>query len=120
MYITLIGAAITFIVNFSFVPRYGMYACAWATFLCYFSMMVISYFWGQKYFHVPYAVKKIISYLCTMLILFAAQKGICALTHLFAIRFVTATVFMGLFLLLVLNVEKEEMRKMPFIGKYIR
>lgn len=119
MYITLIGAAITFIINFSFVPRFGMYACAWATFSCYFTMMVISYFWGQKYFHVPYATKKIVSYLGVMLLLFAAQKGICALTGHFAIRFVSASILMGLFLALVLKVEKEEMRKMPFIGKYI-
>lgn len=119
-YITLIGAAITFAINIAFIPTYGMYACAWATFICYFTMMVMSYFWGQKYFHVPYATKKILSYLGVMLLLFATQKGVSHLTHMLALRMASGIVLMGLFLLLVLTVEKEEMKKMPFIGKYIR
>ncbi|PZF73036.1 polysaccharide biosynthesis protein [Taibaiella soli] len=120
MYITLIGAAITFAINFAFVPTYGMYACAWATCICYFAMMIMSYFWGQKYFFVPYATKKILSYMVVMLLLFAVQRGVSHFTHSFALRLTSGIVLMGLFLLLVLRVEKEEMKKMPFIGKYIK
>src|SRR5580658_7607368 len=47
-YITLIGAAITLIINYFFIPAFGYMASAWATFLCYGSMMVISYIWGQR------------------------------------------------------------------------
>jgi O-antigen/teichoic acid export membrane protein len=118
--ITLIGAAITLAINFAFIPRFGMYACAWATFACYFTMMLVSYLWGQKYFPVPYARKKLVSYLVTMLLLFAAQKGITQLTHSVPLHIASGTVLLLAFVALVISVEKEEIRKMPFVGKYIR
>jgi O-antigen/teichoic acid export membrane protein len=62
-YITLIGAAITLIINYLFIPRFGYMACAWATFLCYGSMMAISYIWGQGKYPIPYAWKKLVAYM---------------------------------------------------------
>lgn len=62
-YFSVLGAAITVVVNFYFIPRYSYWASAWATFLSYFSMMAVSYFLGQKYYPVPYNMKKIIGYL---------------------------------------------------------
>ena len=50
MLITLVGAVVTLVLNFAFIPAYGMYACAWAMLAAYGSMMVISYFMGQKIF----------------------------------------------------------------------
>ena len=120
MLITLMGAAITLVINFAFIPRYGMYACAWATFACYSSMMIVSYLWGQHYFPVPYARKKLVSYLLVMLLLFAVQKGVAQLTGVFALRLLSGSVLMLLFLALVVKVEKDEIRRMPFVGKYIR
>ena len=46
--ITLIGTAITILINYFFIPKYSYVASAWATFFCYLSMMVISFIWGQK------------------------------------------------------------------------
>lgn len=120
MYITLIGAAITLLLNFAFIPKYGMYACAWATLAAYASMMVVSYFLGQKYFPVPYAIKKLLAYLTIMLLLFAASRGIAALTHLLAIRFVAATALMGSFLYLVFSMEKKELKQLPYIGRFVK
>ena len=120
MLITLIGAAITLILNFAFIPAYGMYACAWATLAAYGSMMVISYFLGQKYFPVPYATKKLISYLVVMLILFFAEQVVMHFTGIIVIRLASATVLMFLFLVLVFNVEKKELAGMPLIGKWIK
>ena len=120
MYITLIGAAITLILNFAFIPRFGMYACAWATFAAYSSMMVISYFWGQKYFPVPYAVKKLLAYLTVMLVLFFISRGVAAITHLLIIRFLVASALMFTFLYLVFTIEKKEMKQLPFIGRLIK
>ena len=57
--ITIIGTAITFAINYFFIPKYSYVASAWATFFCYFSMMVISFIWGQKEYRVPYAWKKL-------------------------------------------------------------
>ncbi|MEO6893858.1 MAG: polysaccharide biosynthesis C-terminal domain-containing protein, partial [Ginsengibacter sp.] len=62
-YITMIGATITVILNYLFIPKYGYMACAWATFICYFCMMVICYLWGQKEYKIPYAWKKLMAYI---------------------------------------------------------
>ena len=119
LYITLFGAAITLVGNYLFIPQWGMYAAAWATFACYFAMMVTAYLLGQQYYPVPYNVKKIAAYLVAMLLLFFAQTGVKMLTETIAIRLVTATIFMGLFLLLILKAESKELKGMPFIGKLI-
>lgn len=120
MLITFIGAAITLIINFTFIPRYGMYACAWATLAAYGSMMVISYFMGQKYFPVPYNVKKLLSYLTVMLFLFFAERLVMYLTDKVFVRLVTASVLMYMFIKLVIAAEKKELARMPYIGKYIQ
>jgi O-antigen/teichoic acid export membrane protein len=57
--ITVIGAVITLIINFAFVPKFSYMACAWATFAAYGTMMVISYILGQKYYPVKYNLRVI-------------------------------------------------------------
>jgi len=56
-WITLAGASITLTINYFLIPYFGYMACAWATFCCYGSMMVISFIWGQKAYPIPYAWK---------------------------------------------------------------
>lgn len=75
MWITLVGAAITLILNFLWIPSSNIYVggfmgSAWATLICYSSMMVISYFIGQKYYHVDYDVARILGYLGFAIALF--------------------------------------------------
>src|SRR5205807_1966405 len=74
-YITGIGAAITLVVNYIFIPHFSYMACAWATFLCYGSMMVISYLWGQKVYPVPYAWKKLVAYIVIVVVLYLLHHG---------------------------------------------
>lgn len=69
-YITLGGAAITLIVNFLLIPRIGIMGAAIAHFTTYFCMMTASYFLGQKYYPVPYQLKKIGFYTGLSLLLF--------------------------------------------------
>jgi O-antigen/teichoic acid export membrane protein len=52
--ISVIGAGITLLLNFLLIPPFGYMGAAWATFACYASMMVISYFLGRKYYPVNY------------------------------------------------------------------
>jgi O-antigen/teichoic acid export membrane protein len=107
-YITLIGASITLIVNFLFIPHFSYMACAWATFLCYGSMMVVSFCMGQKVYPVPYAWKKLISYMVIVALLFFVHQ---AITHFFpnrSLNYIVSTVFLALFSLLVYRIEKRE------------
>ncbi|MEL6945194.1 MAG: polysaccharide biosynthesis C-terminal domain-containing protein, partial [Bacteroidota bacterium] len=62
-YISVLGALITIVLNFIFMPTYGYMAAAWTTFICYFTMMVISYWLGQRKYPVPYEVGKISVYI---------------------------------------------------------
>jgi len=55
--ITIIGAAITLIINFAFVPQFGYHASAWATLAAYSTMAVISYFLGQKHYPIKYNLR---------------------------------------------------------------
>lgn len=64
-YISVLGAAVTIFVNLYFIPQYGYWASAWATFLSYLAMMTVSYFLGQYFYPVPYHLKKIVLYLFT-------------------------------------------------------
>lgn len=120
MYITLVGATITIVCNTLFIPEYGMYACAWTTFAAYFSMMVVSYLLGQRYFPVPYNMKKLLSYLGVMAIMFFTQKLVGHFTESLIVRLTSATVLMLMFLRMVVAVEKEELKGMPVIGKYLK
>lgn len=120
MLITLVGATITLVLNFAFIPVYGMYACAWATLAAYGSMMVLSYLLGQKYFPVPYGVKKLLSYITVMLVLFFAQQLVMHFTGMVLIRLATGSILMYLFLRLVFKAEQKELSGMPLIGKFIR
>jgi len=107
-YITLIGAAITLAVNFIFIPYFSYMACAWATFLCYGSMMVISYLWGQKSYPVPYAWKKLLAYMAIVAILYFIHHGITRVWHSAVLNYTIATFFLLLFGLFVYRVEKKE------------
>jgi len=68
-WISIIGAAITLALNLWWIPLspdhliYGYYGSAWATFICYAAMMVLSYLIGQKYFPIQYNLKKFFGYL---------------------------------------------------------
>jgi len=57
--IAIIGASVTLVLNIILIPQIGYLGSAWATFVCYLSMVVISYFWGKKYYKVPYDLKNI-------------------------------------------------------------
>ncbi|RLD45562.1 MAG: polysaccharide biosynthesis protein [Bacteroidetes bacterium] len=60
--IALIGVAITIGLNIIFIPRYGFMASAWANFVCYFTVMFVSFIWGRKVFKVNYNIKKLMAY----------------------------------------------------------
>jgi O-antigen/teichoic acid export membrane protein len=58
-YLTILGAVITIVANFILIPILGYTGAAWATLICYFVMTVTSYFIGQKFYIIPYDLKKI-------------------------------------------------------------
>ena len=61
---SLMGLAVTLIINIAFVPVYGYMACAWAAFCCYGFMMVASYAVGRRKYPIPYDLRRLLFYVC--------------------------------------------------------
>ncbi|HJU46050.1 MAG TPA: oligosaccharide flippase family protein [Chitinophagaceae bacterium] len=120
VWITLAGTVVTIIINWIFIPHYSYMACAWATFLCYGSMMVLSYIWGQKHYHVPYATKKLLAYLGIVVILFFIHKGISLLLKSDLLSIVTGSILLVLYALFIVRIERKEFQKLPVVGRYIK
>lgn len=62
-YITVFGAVVTIAANFLLIPVMGYMGSAVSALLCFFSMAVVCYAIGQKYFPVPYPITAIFGYL---------------------------------------------------------
>ncbi len=92
--ISIVGALITIVLNIILIPKIGYLGSAWANFACYFSMMVISYFWGKRIYHVHYQLKKIIRYTVLAFALYFS-------TILFKEYFSDFNLFFNTFLLII-------------------
>jgi O-antigen/teichoic acid export membrane protein len=112
-WLSLIGAVITLVLNFWWIPLsadhliYGYYGSAWATFICYFTMMVLSYLIGQKYFPVKYNLGKFGGYLGLSVLLFVIS--IIIKPDLAIIRIGFNTVLLLIFAAIVFLVEKPKL-----------
>ncbi len=73
-YLTIFGAIVTLVCNYFWIPRYGYAGAAWATLACYASIMVVSYFIGQRYYFIQYDLKRIVGYLLLAIALFFISK----------------------------------------------
>ena len=58
-YQSLIGAGVTLLINFIFIPVIGYMASAIACVSCFMIMVILSYIWGKKYYPVNYDLKAI-------------------------------------------------------------
>lgn len=74
-YITIVGAVVTLIINFLFVPKFSYLASAWATFAVYGTMMILAYILGQRYYKIHYPLFNILKNSATaVLIYFISTK----------------------------------------------
>jgi O-antigen/teichoic acid export membrane protein len=114
-WLSLIGAIITLILNFWWIPLssshiiYGYYGSAWATFICYGSMMILSYFIGQKYFPVKYNLLKFFGYLGLAVFLYFVSTFVTIERHL--LQFLFHTLILLVFGGIVLAIEKPRLMK---------
>ncbi|MCX8471343.1 MAG: polysaccharide biosynthesis C-terminal domain-containing protein [Chitinophagaceae bacterium] len=119
--ITLIGVIITIALNIIFVPIFHYTGAAWATFFCYFTMLVISYIWGQKYYPIPYDVKNIFIYFGLVVGMYFLSTYLSNAMQIGGILygiacFIIATI---VFLFVAIKIDKTEFASLPLIGKYI-
>jgi O-antigen/teichoic acid export membrane protein len=104
-YLAVFGAAVTIILNLILIPIYGYVGSAWATFICYFLMTLLSYFWGQKYYYVPYKIKNSIIYLVLSLFIYFISILI-KLEKLYLNMILNTVLFSGFLFFVYLNERK--------------
>lgn len=59
---SLLGLAVTLVMNILLVPKMGYMGCAWAALCCYGIMMIASYIGGRYYYPIGYNVKRLSVY----------------------------------------------------------
>lgn len=121
-YITIIGTSVTIIFNFALIPSWGYAACAWGMLACFSVMMVLSYLWGQKHYPIPYNLNTIGKYLGVMMLLFGLQYLLSnyLVQNSMVLRIVAGVVLFAVYILFIVKSEKEEMKRIPVIGKFIK
>jgi O-antigen/teichoic acid export membrane protein len=109
--ITLLGVLVTIVCNVLLVPSMHYLGAAWATFICYAFMLVVSYFWGQKVYPIPYDVPRIALYFAVALGFFGLYKLLVqqldtTAWYVGAMAFVICCVMLGT---LVLKIDNDEL-----------
>lgn len=105
-YISVIGAGITLLVNFSLIPQLGYMAAALATLAAYGSMMLLSYYWGQKHYPIPYNLRSMGFYLATSII--------CSVLSFYVFEgdMIAGSILLLLFLVLIYTREGTQFKKL--------
>ena len=95
--ISIAGAIVTLLCLFILVPQIGYLGAAIAHLGCYTVMMLVSYFWGQKVFPIPYQVGRIVLYMIFAIGLYLLSTifGEYSLTMRLAINTVLILVYLG-------------------------
>ncbi|WP_299883769.1 oligosaccharide flippase family protein [uncultured Lacinutrix sp.] len=105
-YISVLGAIITLVLNYILIPKIGFKGSAVATLAAYAVMMFLSFYFGRKYYPVPYNLKKISLYL-----------GLSTVFSILYFYYFRGNYFVGIaslivFLGLVFQFEKKELKQL--------
>jgi len=103
--IAISGAIVTIALNIILIPKYGYIGAAWANFICYLMMVIISYFWGRKIFPVPYNIPKIFAYTIFAIVIYSISTYIHIETTYLKLAF--NTILIAAFIIFVLLTERK-------------
>lgn len=104
-YISVVGAIVTLVINFMFIETYSYRASAIATLVAYAVMMLLSYYFGRKYYPIPYNLKKIGFYM-------ASSIGLAILSfYYYRGNYVIGIAMLIVFLTLVIMLEKNQLKR---------
>jgi O-antigen/teichoic acid export membrane protein len=105
-YISAFGVAITIIVNFLLIEKYGYLASAFATLICYGSMMILSFILGQVHYKVPYNLKKFFIYVSSGIVIYLISIPLQPMGNLTLLEYGYHTLLLFSFVVLVVVIEK--------------
>ncbi|NLO02485.1 MAG: oligosaccharide flippase family protein [Bacteroidales bacterium] len=109
-YMAFTGAVITILLNIILIPFIGYFGSAIAVFVSYFSMMVISFYLGQKFYPVHYDLKTIGKYFAAVLFFYLMTFITNEQSAL--IKFTLHIVMILFFLFIVYSIEKKEIKSL--------
>jgi len=111
-YISIAGAVITVVLNLLLIPWIGYMGSAWATLACYFTMTLLSYWIGKRYYPVPYPIVKMLGYVLFALLLYQVNLWFRTLLGAGTIQLLAAnTVLILLFLGVTIWPERRALRR---------
>jgi len=105
MYISIMGAAMTIVLNLVFIPKYGFMACAYTTVFAYGLMMILSYVMGKKHYPVPYDVRRISIYFGYGIITSFSTY------YIFDKQIIIGSVFLLGYLIIIWVLEKQDFKR---------
>lgn len=108
-YLSVFGVIITLVMNFALIPVIGYLGSAWATFSCYFLMMIASYFVGQKHYKVEYKVWRVLFYIFSSVVFYYISTQIPHINDI--VHNVINTFILFLYLLMIIRLEKINLKK---------
>ncbi|MBR4264305.1 MAG: lipopolysaccharide biosynthesis protein [Paludibacteraceae bacterium] len=119
-YFSLIGLVITLVLQIVGVPRIGYWASCGSSLVCYFVIMLLSYFIGQKKAPIPYDLKSIGGYTALTLGLLAVYYAL----RLYYVQNIwvlmgIGTILIGIFIV-VLTRRDFPLSGLPVVGKYFK
>lgn len=119
-YFSLIGLAITLVLQIVGVPRIGYWASCGSSLVCYLVIMLLSYFIGQKKAPIPYDLKSIGGYTALTIVLL----GVYYILRIYVISNTwimmgIGTVLIGLYLF-ILTRKDLPLSALPIVGKYFK
>jgi O-antigen/teichoic acid export membrane protein len=99
-----LGAGITIGMNWLLVPKIGYIGAAWGHIACYGTMMVISFFWGRRFYRVPYETGLLLGWTALAIALYVVSALV--KPENFFIRFAWDALLLMVFLVVVGMKEK--------------
>lgn len=113
---SIIGCALTIAIIIGFVPRYGFIACAWASIISNFVMMLLSYFIGQKKFPIAYNLRSALFYFIIAALCYSAAMLPTIASTLLRLSY--RTIIMLVFTTIIIIRKDLPLSQLPFIGKH--
>ncbi len=119
-YFSLIGLAVTLVLQIVGVPRIGYWASCGSSLVCYFVIMLLSYFIGQKKAPIPYDLKSIGTYTLLTFGLLAVYYFIRYYFDLNSwLLMAIGTLFIGVYILKMTR-RDFPLSGLPVVGKYFK
>ena len=118
-YFSLLGVFITAALQVWLVPKYSYMASAGANTVCYFVIMLLSYFIGSKHLAVPYDLKSIGGYTLLTIGLLALFYGCKMIISQVWLHMLIGTILIIVYCV-VLTKKDFPLSSLPYVGKFFR